>query len=252
MRTLLYKITPRTRAQSFLSYAAWLTLFEGVFLGWLWLFGLLQHDGLLRLLIAGALTCFPFLMIAMKMLKLHLEQHYRVANSSRIDMLTRIPSRRTFINEAEKELPAAGSIMMVADIDHFKMVNDTYGHAFGDKCLTTVAQNLRPVLSQSFHVGRLGGEEFGLFMLEGDVERAREIGAIISNGVFIRSPDNKDRLHITVSVGATVAGPNDTVTCLLNRADNALYRAKKEGRARLVFDFDPAQDDDSLFLPLSA
>lgn len=252
MKNLLYRITPRTRAQLALSYVAWLILFEGVFVWWLWLFGLFQPDGIFRLMVTGALTCFPFLMIATKMLKLHLEQHYRIVNSSRIDMLTRIPSRRTFINGAEKDLPTKGAIMMVADIDHFKVVNDTYGHAFGDKCLTTVAQNLRPVLSRSFQVGRLGGEEFGLFMKEGDISRAREIGAVISNGIYIRTPDNKTRLHVTVSVGATVAGPNDTVTSLLNRADNALYRAKNEGRARLVFDFDPTNDKASLLLPLSA
>lgn len=199
----------------------------------------------------GLLTCLPFLVVAIKMLQLHLTQHARLVGAADTDMLTKVPSRRSFFRQVEASLPAPGAIMMVIDIDHFKKVNDTFGHAFGDHCLISIANELKPILADSYVMARLGGEEFGIFIRDGNIERARCIGAMICAGVRLQIPDGQKRLHVTSSVGATIATPTDGIKELLSRADYALYRAKDEGRARMVLDTDPKGQGGVLPLAIS-
>lgn len=124
------------------------------------------------------------------------------------------------------------------DIDHFKRVNDTYGHATGD----VVLRGLVSCISQDIRgldvLARIGGEEFFILMPtidQQDAEKAmqRLLGVIRAHQFII---DSGDRLHITVSIGLTMLRENDTLPALMERADKAMYKAKQSGRDRLVSD----------------
>lgn len=124
--------------------------------------------------------------------------------------------------------------LAILDIDHFKSVNDQHGHEAGDNVLVSLVRIVRAALRRSDRVYRFGGEEFVVIL--GGVG-ARE-GTRILAGVHevlsnqLRSPGGA----ISVSIGASVLEPGEDWTAWLGRADAALYRAKRGGRARLVFD----------------
>jgi diguanylate cyclase (GGDEF)-like protein len=125
-----------------------------------------------------------------------------------------------------------GFAVLMADIDHFKQYNDTYGHLAGDKVLVRVAEILREAIRNVDYAARYGGEEFFVMMpettLEGAVEvadriRARLAGQIIAGG------------RVTISVGvAEFPIHGDTPEALIATADAALYEAKREGRNRVL------------------
>jgi len=159
-----------------------------------------------------------------------------------IDPLTGLHNRRYMMNQLEQWMHRAVMggkpvSLMVADIDHFKIVNDTWGHDVGDLVLKEFAQRLQDNVRPMDVVCRHGGEEFVIVMpeTEGDVgcivaERVRQA---MAGAVFaVAGPPHP--LEITVSVGvATLTGSRDTPDAFLKRADEALYRAKESGRNRV-------------------
>jgi diguanylate cyclase (GGDEF)-like protein/PAS domain S-box-containing protein len=156
------------------------------------------------------------------------------------DALTNISNRRHFMVQAEQELRRARrfgrdlSVMMI-DLDHFKNVNDTYGHAAGDTVLETVVKTALESLRQSDVMGRLGGEEFGVLLPETDLHSALEVAerlrAHIAETLIRISPKP---LRCTASVGiAQLRAEDETIDHLLNRADEALFVAKNNGRNRV-------------------
>jgi diguanylate cyclase (GGDEF)-like protein len=125
--------------------------------------------------------------------------------------------------------------LLMLDLDHFKRVNDTYGHARGDAVLTEFAQRLRAVVREVDAVARYGGEEFVVVLpetsLEGAVRLAERIGSAVRDRPF-KSAEGPP-LPVTVSIGASVFPTNGTTAPLLLRAaDAALYEAKNAGRDR--------------------
>jgi two-component system cell cycle response regulator len=159
------------------------------------------------------------------------------------DSLTQLTNRRRFEDQfvrlVEQSVKAGRPLsMLIIDIDHFKSVNDTYGHLAGDKVLVEFGRRLRGAVRDVDLAARFGGEEFVVAMPEADratgyqvAERLREI---LSTDPF-RVDESADPISITVSVGvAALAGPADTARDLLARADAALYRAKRHGRNRVA------------------
>jgi two-component system, cell cycle response regulator len=129
--------------------------------------------------------------------------------------------------------------LLIADIDHFKRVNDTYGHDSGDAVLKEFAVRFRRNTRGVDLACRLGGEEFVIIMPETDLARAFQIGerlrAAIAAEAFRMGPAGE--LRVTASVGvATVNAATDTPTTIYKRADTALYAAKREGRNRVIAD----------------
>ena len=127
--------------------------------------------------------------------------------------------------------------VLIADIDHFKGVNDTYGHDGGDAVLREFSQRLRRNTRGIDLAGRLGGEEFLIIMPDTDIARAYQVGerlrACVAAADF--EIDSQQRLRVTTSCGiATIEHASDTPESLFKRADQALYAAKRSGRNRVV------------------
>jgi diguanylate cyclase (GGDEF)-like protein len=143
---------------------------------------------------------------------------------------------------AEKELSRAirydSSIaILMMDIDHFKKINDTYGHATGDLVLQRLAELCQRELRNVDLVGRLGGEEFAIVLPQTDGEHALEVAGRLRETIQ-RTGVALERglpVHFTVSIGiAVLSDPATNIDTLLSKADGALYEAKRAGRNRVV------------------
>jgi diguanylate cyclase (GGDEF)-like protein len=135
-----------------------------------------------------------------------------------------------FLAEAEP-----GDVLVVFDLDHFKRVNDDFGHLVGDEALRQVVAQITAQLRGTDELGRYGGEEF-LLLLGAPSDDAQARAAVER---MLRSVQEHDwssvapGLGVTTSAGVAVARPDETVLQMINRADNALYRAKNAGRNRV-------------------
>ncbi len=125
--------------------------------------------------------------------------------------------------------------LIMLDIDHFKQINDRFGHLCGDAVLATVGARMREALRGSDHKCRYGGEEFLVLLPETPIEGARRVAETLRRALADRIVTWKnERLQITASFGVSVALPSETdIQALIGRADQALYQAKHEGRNRV-------------------
>jgi diguanylate cyclase (GGDEF)-like protein/PAS domain S-box-containing protein len=133
--------------------------------------------------------------------------------------------------------------LLFIDIDNFKAVNDTYGHAVGDQLLKVVADTLRHNVRSFDLVTRLGGEEFIVVLLNLNEEQlqaiAQKLLMLVANS---QVETGKDQLRVTISVGATLAQQDDTIETLIDRADQLMYRSKVTGKNRVTFLADKETD----------
>jgi diguanylate cyclase (GGDEF)-like protein len=161
---------------------------------------------------------------------------------ARTDALTGLPNRRRFAELAEDCLAREPAAVLLVDVDHFKSVNDHFGHVAGDEVLTWVADRLRGAAPAGAAVARWGGEEFivllpGAFSPAGLNAAGDELRRVLSGHPI---PTSSAALTITASVGAALAtGSSARLDDLVASADRALYLAKSDGRDRTVVD-DPA------------
>lgn len=167
--------------------------------------------------------------------------HDELERQAHSDYLTGLENRRHFLSQAENELARTLrygrelSIMML-DVDHFKQVNDTYGHKVGDLVLKRLAELCRATLRDVDIVGRIGGEEFAVLLPETSSEHAKEAAERLCAEIASAQVklDSGLPLRFTVSFGVTTLCENDAnIDILLDQADQALYRAKEEGRNRV-------------------
>jgi diguanylate cyclase (GGDEF)-like protein len=170
-------------------------------------------------------------------------RHLRTARLMRTmaltDELTRLPNRRHLLSVAAERVNGArqgtGPLSVLAlDIDHFKRINDTFGHEVGDRVLHRVAATCRAALRRDDVIGRTGGEEF-VVMPGADVTVAAEVAERLRAAVEgVEWSDLDSALRVTVSVGATQWMPgDDDFADVARRADESLYRAKERGRNRI-------------------
>jgi diguanylate cyclase (GGDEF)-like protein len=180
--------------------------------------------------------------------KNHLQlKQYRdhLENIAFIDGLTGIPNRRSFDQhiraEWQRGVRSASELsLLLIDIDHFKQYNDTYGHQAGDACLAVVAK----ALSSSVHrpgdlVARYGGEEFVCILPATNIEGASAIGTTLREAVnYLKIPHKSSSVcnHVTISIGGASIMPDQSsdIGDLIGAADAMLYKAKSEGRDRVV------------------
>ena len=158
------------------------------------------------------------------------------------DPLTGLWNRRRFMELSETELSRLRrygrpvSVLML-DIDHFKAVNDTHGHAAGDEALCQLADICRSTLRETDHLGRLGGEEFAALLPETGLDEAADVAERLRQRLAASAfPLSCGiTLRITVSIGVASCADDDTaIDRALGRADRALYRAKNSGRNRVA------------------
>ncbi|MCA0209182.1 MAG: diguanylate cyclase [Proteobacteria bacterium] len=159
----------------------------------------------------------------------------RVANT---DMLTGLPNRRHTLAFLEKALARArdnGAPLAVAifDIDHFKRINDTHGHAVGDRVIHRVGQRAKAALRDEDMLGRIGGEEFVCILQRSSAHAAEIVAERVRKAVEVGTAAEEGLPQATISVGLAVYDGDSDIEELLHRADKALYVAKREGRNRL-------------------
>ena len=163
-----------------------------------------------------------------------------ITERSETDTLSQLLNRRGFEDHADKLLATirrAGvpASMVVADLDHFKVINDTHGHEAGDRVIAGFAQVLRAIADQRSVLGRMGGEEFVAFIPGSNVATARLFAEGVRNGfsgldIALLGPEGR----VSASFGVAQLRAGDSLSDLMRRADAALYEAKKSGRDRVV------------------
>jgi len=155
------------------------------------------------------------------------------------DSLTGVYSRRHFVELTERELKRARRYqqtvsLLLIDVDHFKQINDTYGHSRGDQVLRQIAAHCRGMLRAHDLLGRLGGEEFAITLPETGLVGAMELAERLRESVAGQElVDPRGRFRATLSIGVAECLPSDDVDSALQRADAALYQAKALGRNRV-------------------
>jgi diguanylate cyclase len=164
------------------------------------------------------------------------------------DPLTSLANRKRFDTELERRLsdPAAtqaGICLLLLDIDHFKRLNDTYGHMAGDEVLRAVAHALKQQVKRDGMAARLGGEEFAVILpgmeLRTAAAAAEHIRGRLTAMHFMKRSTGESIGRVTLSGGIAAHRGGETSWTLLQRADSCLYAAKRHGRNRLVCEDDP-------------
>lgn len=178
------------------------------------------------------------LRIALNKQKVLSQKLKKLANT---DALTGIANRRSILAILKKEFQRtqrykAAFSLLVIDIDHFKFVNDSYGHPIGDQVLKEISQLLVKWLRNVDTVGRLGGEEFMIILPATELKEAIEIAERLCEQIRNLEIDTTvQTIKITISIGVTAYQANDkSDTLALKRADEALYQAKEFGRDRAI------------------
>lgn len=164
--------------------------------------------------------------------------HKAIAQAHR-DPLTQIGNRAAFDLCLEKQISAherhhTEFSLMVIDIDHFKEVNDTYGHIAGDKVLKMVAQTIRKTLRRSDEVYRYGGEEFVVILSNTQQGGATFIAERIRKAIEELKVELNKTISVTASIGISASEKTEQVSQTLEFADKALYEAKESGRNQVV------------------
>ncbi|HTC30314.1 MAG TPA: diguanylate cyclase [Candidatus Acidoferrum sp.] len=169
-------------------------------------------------------------------------QNERIEQMAFNDSLTGLPNRVLFTDRIEQTIATArrydrGFAVMYLDVDHFKAINDKYGHAVGDAALQEVAHRLRLATRESDTLSRFGGDEFVILqpIVDGPsdaADLARKLNVAMQDPVVIDGVQHKVRLSIGI---ALYPSDGTTIETLMEAADRALYRAKKEGRNRWCF-----------------
>jgi len=164
------------------------------------------------------------------------EQLQSQLSEARTDPLTELPNRRAFRNELDHQVAlwqrrrTPFGLLMV-DADHFKGLNDRYGHPAGDHVLQALGETLRGTVRRMDMLARVGGEEFAVILPGATTRETMRVAEAVRKAVEVATFSfEQQELHVTVSLGAAVIGPNDHPVSLIKRADEALYASKRAGR----------------------
>jgi len=170
----------------------------------------------------------------------------KLKEDSLLDILTGIANRKYIeqkisenINEFERYGHKFG--LLFIDIDHFKAVNDKYGHNAGDEILKIISKTLSKNIRSFDTAGRLGGEEFVVLIQNIDInslkKTSEKLRALVEASSY-QSHNPDIIISVTISVGATISRPGDKPKDILNRADSLMYQSKKSGRNKVTMDPD--------------
>ncbi|WP_319498634.1 GGDEF domain-containing protein [uncultured Cohaesibacter sp.] len=192
------------------------------------------------LLILDPLTVFyyvivlNFILVVFTVVLLSDRAHTRLQHQAHTDHLTGVSNRRSFFMQFV-EAPATEDALLLLDLDHFKQVNDSFGHVAGDVVLQVIALRIKNCLRPDDVLARYGGEEFIALLPRAGLQEAnimceRIRHAICHEPIIVRD----QKIHVSASIGAAVASDADgTLQQLINAADQKLYQAKEKGRNRV-------------------
>lgn len=193
--------------------------------------------GIRNTLYLNLLICLPVIVAVLVLTGRMIRGHRRdIAALAITDVLTGLPNRRGFellagqaLQEARRDRQPLSALML--DLDHFKLLNNTYGHQAGDLVLQGFAEYLREGLRQSEIICRWGGDEFLILLKDTAEATAHQVAEKIRGSAgFQRFPFRGVNLHVTTSIGLAEMHPDDSLDSLVGRADRGLYRAKQSGR----------------------
>ena len=157
------------------------------------------------------------------------------------DTLTSVLNRGAFtmlveayLEKASEEARFRTGALLVVDVDHFKTINDRFGHQTGDAALISIATSIKKAVRGGDMVGRMGGEEFGVFLPGADPRQALDVAERIRVTVAASTFGHSNGARVTVSVGGVTFGNATSFAQLYGAADRLLYDAKKAGRNRVI------------------
>ena len=199
------------------------------------------HRALLSATVLPVAIAAPlFFYLTLKLRELAIVNH-RLTDAASTDSLTQCLNRGAFTSsvnlwlaKANAEESTATGALLIIDADHFKSVNDRFGHQRGDEALKLISSTIKSAVRAKDLVGRLGGEEFGIFIPDTDPQRASAVAERIRQSIagIDFAPDGM-RWYLTVSVGVVVFRRPIEYADLFKIADERLYRAKELGRDRV-------------------
>jgi diguanylate cyclase (GGDEF)-like protein len=212
---------------------------------------LIQTLTFLVSLILGITWTFGFVMLNSERLEVDLKNaQVDLQRLAATDFLTGIANHRSFFEAGEQEIQRARRYghplaALLLDLDHFKQINDTYGHAVGDRMLVAMTASLHNHLRDIDVFGRLGGEEFAILLPETDLAGGWVTAERLRAAIAETAIDAGNAvLKITISIGVTLLSPDDHgLDTVLKRADDAMYEAKRAGRNRVMVAPAPAPTD---------
>ncbi len=180
------------------------------------------------------IVALPFVALFLALLQHTARLTDRLTWLASTDQLTGLMNRRAFFHEVKRQMADSDceNTLIALDIDHFKNINDTHGHAAGDACLVRIAELLNSSIRTCDAVARTGGEEFVVFLSRTNVVQAESIAQRLVNGLKLELSPSVHQ-DVTLSAGLA-ADKNIDLNDLLKRADDALYIAKNTGRCRYV------------------
>lgn len=168
---------------------------------------------------------------------------HRAREEAMIDGLTGLANRRSFdisltTHLASADIKSSGLCLLIADIDHFKAINDSYGHLFGDKVICSIASVFRSNVGTNDLVARYGGEEFVAILPDRNIDDAsalaEKIRKVVESCRIKRTGNNEVVASVTISLGIACRHTGETEQQLIARADEALYKSKQSGRNRVT------------------
>jgi len=174
----------------------------------------------------------PIAIIVLNLFRVQTLTIDKVDHYVRYDTLTGVLTRAYLLGKTREAIRRGGAFLMI-DADHFKAINDTHGHDVGDEALKKIAEVLRKGLDTGALIGRLGGEEFGIFL-----PGATEVEAVAAADTLCALMRREAKviagkeLNLTLSIGCALHRDKDTLEATMKLADSALYHAKRGGRDR--------------------
>ena len=200
------------------------------------IYSALSYSFLLTIIISGLVT----------LLAIYLKRSYlEVENLSHFDGLTKLYNRLMFVTIFQKEIQKIKRskhhlFLVLLDIDDFKQINDNFGHIVGDDAIKTTAHTLQNLLRSSDTIGRFGGDEFVLYILDDNKESAsfivnRILNEFNNKTIPVLRNNEPYELQINLSIGYTAYKEEDDFKTMLHRADQALYISKEAGKNTATF-----------------
>lgn len=198
---------------------------------------------LVDILLPTALAAPLLFLLLYKMRQLSIA-HREISIIATTDSLTAVLNRGAFkmlvdayLEQAVKQPTQAAGAFLVIDADHFKSINDRFGHQKGDDALQLIAQSIQSSLRLGDIVGRIGGEEFGVFLPKAGLDQAGIVAERIRSQISeIEFPPTTRKHVLSVSVGGVAYGGQTVYDDLFRVADQCLYSAKARGRNRVIFE----------------